>query len=139
MKKRILVGLLAGTAIFGTVTGLAASLDLSSKKLGSDSAVVSACDTDGIETNYTYNSLGTITHVVVSGLQDGSLVVGSGACDGQTVHVELLDTASELLAGATGSGTLVGDADISDDSITIEIGTDPLASLIGNVRVTTIG
>jgi hypothetical protein len=140
LKKRIITALLVGTGVFGAVIGLAASLTVNSDQLGSGSAAVSSCDSDGVTTSYTYNALGGVSAVVVDGIQDGSAIVGSGACDGETVYVELLDSSSAVITGATGSTTVTGDVvDIADGSATVPMGTPAPAASVTSARVTITG
>ena len=138
MKKRLLTALLAATGVFGAVIGLAASLGVTSDQLGSGSQTVSSCDSDGVTTSYTYNNNGGISAVVVEGIQDGGATAGLGACDGETVYVELLD-GSGVIAGATGSTVHTGDALTVDDTVTVDMGTDPSAAAVTSARVTITG
>ena len=133
--RRIWWMVMAMTLVTGTVAGLAASLSLTSAKLGSDVAPVSSCDTDGVTADYTV-VLGLVSSVVVTGIADGSAVVGNGACDGEVVNVELLDGAGGLLAGAIGSLTLTGDLNTTDDSAVVAMTTPPLAADVGQARIT---
>lgn len=144
MKKRLAVGLVTATAVFGAVTGLAASLNVSTDQLGSGDTGVSSCDSNGVNTAYTYNANGTITHVTVEGIEDGGALLGQGACDGETVFVELMSDANTVIASATGNA--VNDGDVvavdalnSDDAVTVEIATPPSAAAVDHVRVTITG
>ena len=140
MKKRLLTAFLAATGVFGAVVGLAASLTVNSDQLGSGTGTVTSCDTDGVTTSYTYNALGGVSAVVVEGIQDGSLVAGSGACDNETVYVELLDGSAAVIAGATGSqGVGLGDVDITDDTVTVTLASPAPAATVAEARVTITG
>ena len=139
MKKRIITALLVGTSVFGAVIGLAASLTVGSDQLGSGSAAVSSCDTDGVTTSFTYNALGGVSAVVVDGIQDGSLIAGSGSCDSETVFVELLDNTSTVITGATGSTTVAGDVDITDNTATVTLSSAAPAADVTSARVTITG
>lgn len=139
MKKRLLSALLVATGVFGGVVGLAATLTVDADQLGSGSATVSSCDSDGVTTSYTYDGAGGITAVVVSGIQDGNIVAGSGSCDAETVYVELLDGSSAQIAGATGSGPVVGDVNSTDDTVTVTLGTAAPAATVSEARVTITG
>jgi len=139
LKKRIITALLVGTSVFGAVIGLAASLTVGSDQLGSGSAAVSSCDTDGVTTSFTYNALGGVSAVVVDGIQDGSLIAGSGSCDSETVFVELLDNTSTVITGATGSTTVAGDVDITDNTATVTLSSAAPAADVTSARVTITG
>ena len=139
MKKRIITALLVGTSVFGAVVGLAASLTVGSDQLGSGSAAVSSCDTDGVTTSYTYNANGGVSAVVVEGIQDGSLTAGSGSCDSETVYVELLNSSSAVITGATGSTTITGDTDIADGTATVTLSSAAPAADVTSARVTITG
>ena len=139
MKRRIITALLVGTSVFGAVIGLAASLTVGSDQLGSGSATVSSCDTDGVTTSYTYNAAGGISAVVVDGIQDGSVTAGSGSCDSETVYVELLNSSSAVITGATGSTTVTGDVNSTDDTATVTLSSAAPAADVTQARVTITG
>ena len=140
MKKRLITALLVATGVFGAVVGLAASLGVTSDQLGSGSATVSSCDTDGVTTSYTYNAAGGVSAVVVDGIQDGGLLAGDGACDGETVYVELLDTNGDIIGTATGSAVNTGDAvDATDDVVVVSLGGSAPAADVEEARVTITG
>jgi hypothetical protein len=139
LKKRIITALLVGTSVFGAVIGLAASLTVGSDQLGSGSAAVSSCDSDGVTTSYTYNALGGVSAVVVEGIADTSLLAGSGLCDGETVYVELLNSGSTVITGATGSTTVTGDLNITDDTATVTLSSPAPAADVTSARVTITG
>ena len=139
MKRRIITALLVGTSVFGAVIGLAASLTVGSDQLGSGSATVSSCDTDGVTTSYTYNAAGGISAVVVDGIQDGSGTAGSGSCDSETVYVELLNSSSAVITGATGSTTVTGDVNSTDDTATVTLSSAAPAADVTQARVTITG
>jgi hypothetical protein len=88
MKKRMLIALLVGGAVFGAAIGLAASLDVSSRSLGAGDAVVASCDTNGIQTSFglTYNN--TTTQYVVTNVNLNGV---SGACSQKTIQIALTD------------------------------------------------
>ena len=86
----LVIGLTAAT-----LPGVAATLGgLTPRKLGADSGVVSACDSDGFSVSYT-NSGGTITSVDVSGIADPG-------CEGGQLSV-VLANASGTSSAATAS------------------------------------
>ena len=136
--RRIAVILFLVTVVTGATTGFAASLNVTSDQLGSDIAPVTSCDTNGVTASYNTN-LGLVVAVVVSGIADGSATVGAGACDGETVHVEALDADGDVLAGATGSRTNLGDLDALDNLTTVPLTVPPLAAAVGGVRITITG
>lgn len=136
--RRIAAMVLLVTMVTGATTGLAASLDVSSDQLGSEIAPVASCDTNGV-TATVNTSLGLVVAVVVSGIADGSTTVGAGACDGETVHVEAIDANGDVLAGATGSQTNLGDLDGLNDVTSVPLTVPPLAAAVDGVRITITG
>jgi hypothetical protein len=139
MKKRLITALLVATGVFGAVIGLAASLGVTSDQLGSGSATVSSCDTT-VNTSFGYDGDGGIDEVTVEGIQDGSALLNSGACDGETVYVELLDTNGAIIGTATGSAVNTGDAvDSANDSVTVTLGGAAPAASVEEARVTITG
>jgi hypothetical protein len=84
MSKRIILGLAAGTAVFGSVFGLAASLEVNSNQISADEVAVSSCDTDGVHTEYIYDpAAGLNTHVKVTDIAD--------TCIGSKVTVRVFE------------------------------------------------
>jgi hypothetical protein len=137
VKKRLLTALLVATGVFGAVVGLAASLDVTTDQLGSGTEVVSSCDTI-VNTAYTYDQDGGISAVTVEDIVDGSLVQGSGPCDGETVFVELLDGTAAVIG--TGDAVSAGDAlDIADDDVLVTLDAAAPAEDVAEVRVTITG
>lgn len=136
--RRIAAILLVVTVVTSATTGLAASLDVTSDQLGSGIAPVTTCDTDGVVATYN-TSLGLVVAVVVSGIADGSATVGAGACDGETVHVEAIDENGDVLTGAVGSATNLGDLDALDNVRTVPLTVPPLAAVVRGVRITITG
>jgi hypothetical protein len=92
-KKKLLIGLVAGTAVFAAVFGSAATLGgLTTESLGAQGTDVTACDSDGVSTSYTvaYSTTGyNVSKVLISGLDD--------ACAGKSVSVTLSDTTNAVL------------------------------------------
>jgi hypothetical protein len=126
------------TVIAGAVTGFAASLNVASDQLGSGIAPVTSCDTDGVTATYDIN-LGLVVAVVVNGIADGSTTIGSGACDGEIVHVELLGSGGSAIVGATGSTTNTGDINSLDNTVVVALATPTSAALVTGVRITITG
>ena len=101
MKKKLMIGLIAGTAVFAAVFGAAATLGgITTEDLGADSNTVASCDTGGVDTSYTVVYSGTeyeVTEVTVSNI--------AAACDGQDITVR--SGASEASTTITGAATSV--------------------------------
>lgn len=138
MKNRTLAAVITATVIFGAVSGLAAGVDVTSAQLGSGNVPVSTCDSNGVTTQYTI-SLGLVTAVVVGAIEDGSATVGSGACDGSVIYVEVLNSGGSVITGGTGNATHTGDTNTTADSRSVSLATPVLAALVANVRITIIG
>jgi hypothetical protein len=129
MKKRLLIALLAGGAVFATVFGVAASLTVNSDTLGAGSDAVASCD-DNVDVSYTVAWDDTdkrfeVTQVKVSNIDQG--------CSGQELTVQLTGSGGAALSGATGSTPIGG------TSATVNIGTPPAASAVEDVHVVITG
>ena len=130
MKKQLVAGVIAGSLVFGAVSGLAAGLDVTANKLGSGSGTVTSCDTNGVTSDYTFTSgTSTVSAVLVSGIADAG-------CDGVTVLVQVLDSTGAVLTGGYGSATNTADGDTSDNSVSVSLNTGQAAADIAGVRVT---
>lgn len=98
--QRLIIPVVAGIAVFGTVSAFAASIDLSSQTLGADDAVVAACDaTTTIVASY------TTTFVTGGYAVDGVALTSPAACVGKLVKVTLTDAAGAALASVEGPVT----------------------------------
>ena len=99
MRKRLLIALAVGSAVFAGAYAMAASLSVSSTRLGSGNAAVTSCDTDGIATSYTvsYSATGTAGYKI-----DTAEITGvAPACNGGSMKVTLTGASSALLAERT--------------------------------------
>ena len=101
MRKRTLIAVLAGIAVFSGVYAMAATLGgITGTKVGADNVAVASCDVDGVATSYAPawdagDKRYEIATVTVSGVND--------ACDGQTLNVSVTDA----------SGAQVGNGSLS--------------------------
>lgn len=99
MRKRLLVAVAVGTAVFAGAYAMAASLSVSSTRLGSGNAVVPSCDTDGVTTTYTvqYNTTGTAGYKI-----DTADISGvAPACNGGSMKITLTGASDAPLAERT--------------------------------------
>jgi hypothetical protein len=99
MRKRLLIALAVGSAVFAGAYAMAASLPVSSTRLGSGNAVVPSCDTDGVATTYTvsYSASGTAGYKI-----DTAEISGvAPACNGGSMKVTLTGAANASLAERT--------------------------------------
>lgn len=134
MRKRILLALFAGAAVFGSAFAFAAALGLGTHNLAAGDEVVSSCDTDGVvatyDADYTDTAVFsgyTVTSVTVTGID--------AACEGHTVGVTLTATDGTNLGDATGPADASGSvvlampADVSAEAVegvhAVIHGTDP--------------
>ena len=124
MKKKLLIGLIAGSAVFAAVFGAAASIGgVSSTSLGAGNTTVASCDTDGVSTSYAvaFDAAGyKVSTVTVSGIAAG--------CSGKTLSVQLVDA-----NGALTNGAVSGAVDATSETLTLTGG--PLASSVTGVHV----
>jgi hypothetical protein len=125
MKKKLMIGLIAGSAVFAAVFGAAASLGtITDQGLGANSATVASCDTDGVTTGYTV-SYDAATGYKVDEVTVSNIAVG---CIGDKLNVELLTgiTSTSLtevpIAGASETLTVTGGPAAADvDGIHVAI------------------
>jgi hypothetical protein len=120
-RRRLVIVLVAATAVFGAVFAFAASLGVSSASLGAGDAVVSSCDTNGVSASYstTYSSGYKVSAITVSGI--------AAACDGKTVSATLTGTGANL-PQTVSLGTYVDGTDNGSKSANISGANQPLAS-----------
>jgi hypothetical protein len=98
---RLTILALASAVVASCVVGAAASMGgLSAARLGSGSAAVRACDTDGVSTSYT-TSAGKVVSVTVSAL--------AATCIGGTLTLTLTG-AGDVGIGTGGPSTVTGSA-----------------------------
>src|SRR5687767_1687876 len=99
MRKRLLIALAVGAAVFTGAYAMAASLSVSSTRLGSGNAVVTSCDVDGVATSYTvsYSATGTAGYKI-----DTAEITGvANACNGGSMKVTLTGASNASLAERT--------------------------------------
>ncbi len=129
-KKRLIIGLIVGVAVFSAAFGMANTLGgLTSDTLGADDQSVGACDDTGVTTSYDTNYLAAapagfkVVSVTVDGIAAG--------CDGKTIEVALTGAAGALLEEQT-------------DTVPTDVGTsvtltfsdvDSLAEMVTGVHV----
>lgn len=116
--QRLVVPVVAGIAVFGTVSAFAASLNLTSDDLGSNEVVVAACApaggaiTDAVNVGYGTSWSATAKRYDLTSVD--VRVPAASPCIGQLVQVSLLDatgtalvsTVAQALAGASTSISL---------------------------------
>lgn len=131
MRKRILIALAVGTAVFTGAYAMAASLSVSSTRLGAGGVVVPSCDTDGVATTYTvqYNATAPAGYKINTAEISGV----AGACNGGSMQVTLTGASDVSLAEKTQVISTSGTYSISFASSNI-----PAANVTG-VHVTIVG
>jgi hypothetical protein len=125
VKKRILIAVVAGIAVFGAALAFAASLTLSSDNVAAGDATVLTCDT---AVNATYNltfsgGVYKVQNVTVNGIAAG--------CSGQKVGVTLTDAGGVVV----GDGQAVADA---SGAVLIAITEAPAAANVTGVHAVVI-
>lgn len=130
MKKRTLVALVAGLAVFASTFAFAATLGgLTSGEVGANNVLVAACDTDGVTTSYSAatwdatDSRYEVASVTVSGVND--------ACDGDVMKVTLATSANVQLS----EGTLSPIPTSAATSFAVSLTAAVAASSVANVHV----
>ena len=103
--QRLVVPVVAGIAVFGTVSAFAASLNLTSDDLASNEVPVNACSADAVnaayKTAYTAGSGYTVTDVTLT---------SPTACLGQLVKVTLTGPTGAVLFSSPVAGTTLATA-----------------------------
>ncbi len=99
MNKRLALGVGAGVAAFGAVVASAATLGgITGGSLGADTAVVAACDSDGVTVGYTTTYSGgtyKVTGVTLSGVALG--------CIGKTASITVSSSGGTSLGNGSGA------------------------------------
>ena len=131
MRKRILIALAVGSAVFAGVYAMAASLSVSSTRLGAGNVVVPSCDTDGVATTYTvqYNTAAPAGYKVNTAEISGV----APACNGGSMQITLSGASAASLAERTQAISTSGTY-----SIAFLPSNVPAASVTG-VHVTIVG
>lgn len=129
-KKRFMIGLVVGAAVFAAAFGMAATLGgLNGDSLGADDATVGSCDSTGVTTSYTTN----YSAAAPAGFKVVQVTVGdiSDACDGKAIEVALSGTGGSAIEEQTATvPTGVG------TSVTLTFSdTDSLAEAVTGVHV----
>lgn len=122
MRKRLLIALFAGAAVFGAAFAFAAALNLNSDNLAAGDQVVVSCDPDGVTATY------DVAYVAGTGYAVSSVeVTGIAAtCAGQSVGVTLTD-GGVVMASATGTADTTG-------TLTLAVAGAPSAALVDGVH-----
>lgn len=130
--KRSALAIIAGALIFGSVYGLAASLNMSAGSLGAGNTSVASCQSGTLTVSYTtaYDSVipaYEVTQLTVDGLQSG--------CYSKPYRIVLVNASNVSLAEVTGttpgSGTSFTSASLAASNV-------PAASVTG-VHLTIAG
>lgn len=129
-RKRLILAVLVGAAVFTVAFGMAASLGgISASDLGADAAVVASCDTDGVSVSYTttYSAAGT------AGYKVADVTVGgiNNACDGQDISVNLTGAGNASLQEVSSSVP----TDAGSTSLTLSFGSSTLAESVTGVHI----
>ena len=127
-RRHVAVAVALATA--AVVPAFAASLGLSSDRLGAGAAVVSACDADGFTVSYT-TSGGNVTSVGVGGIADPG-------CEGGSLQVTLAN-ASGTSVGAGGPQAVPTDGDTTANAMTVALSPTPAAGVVTAVHVVVTG
>lgn len=127
-RRHVAVAVALATA--AVVPAFAASLGLSSGRLGAGAAVVSACDSNGFTVSYT-TSGGNVTSVGVGAIADPG-------CEGGSLQVTLAN-ASGTSVGAGGPQAVPTDGDTTDNAMTVALSPTPAAGVVTAVHVVVTG
>ncbi len=111
--KRLIMALLVGGALFGTVFGLAEGLQVTSGALQSGSDADLRCDQDGVNVNFGPDPGFPKTQANLSN-------VAFPDCQGEEILVEVLDEDGNVLASGSGSVTASAFSVTLDDPLALE-------------------
>jgi hypothetical protein len=129
-RKSAVVALMIIMSV-ATIPGFAASLGgFAGKKLGAGHAVVASCDTNGFTVSHTLSG-STVTGVVVSGIADPG-------CENGLLSVTVAN-ASGVSIGAGGPQTITADADVLDNTVSVNLTPQPSAGTVAAVHVVVTG
>jgi hypothetical protein len=130
-RKRFVIGLIVGVAVFAAAFGMAATLGgLTSDSLGADDQTVGTCDSNGVSTSYTTDYIAVapagfkVVAVTVSGI--------ANTCDGKTIEVALTGSGGALIEEQT--ATVPTDAVATSVTLTFS-DVDSLAEAVTGVHV----
>ena len=132
MKKRIVLALIVGTAVFGGAYASATTLGgITDNSLGANTKAVAACDTDGITSTYTTtystaNKRYEVATVAIGGIASG--------CAGKTLKVTLTTGAGATVLWESTGTTLTAAA---SQSVAVTAGTS--AETVDNISVAVFG
>lgn len=119
--KRLLVALVVGAVVFGSVWAFAASLTVNSKTLGAGSGTVASCNASA---NISYN---TVYSSPLPGYKVTTApITSAAACATMAYRVTLTDAANASLGEVT--GTLDGTGAASPDFTSSNV---PASSVVG--------
>lgn len=130
MKFSYVLVLVAAFSIGAASFAAAATLNVTSKSMGSGKAAVAACDTDGV--TYPARAIDATANHNVTSLTVGSI---NAACAGETLTVTLANTSNGALL--TSSVALPSTGFTGSATVTYS-GSAPAAS-IGSYRVAIVG
>ena len=110
-----------GAIVLATVVlASAASLGVTSRRLGAGTAAVAACDSDGFAYLYAIDTTGQIVSVTVNSI--------ASACAGGTLRVTLANSA----ATAIGSGVVTLPSVSFSGTVTLALSPTPQSSLVAS-------
>jgi hypothetical protein len=134
--KKYLIPVVAGMAVFGSVTAFAATLNVTSSSLGSGNATVAACNS-AASVNYTAG-FATTPHVYqvasTTVTTPGPVGPAAAVCAGKTYKVTFLDL-SNAPVGTEVTGTIGTDGTDTTSVVSQAIA----ASAVANVAVVITG
>jgi len=130
MKKKLMIGLIAGTAVFAAVFGAAASLGtITDGTLGASNTTVAACDS-GLNTSYTVAWDATDTQYEVATVTVSGI---AAACDTRKLNVSIQSGVSTLSLPQT---TINESATPGSETLTLtDDATRPTAAAVDGIHV----
>ena len=136
--KRILVALVVGGTLFAAVLGFAASLGpIDADQLGAGDALVTACDTDGVQVAWRTQVQDNADVHGHKGFQVIAVEISGidALCDGQKVLVSITKNGSHYMIGR---GTVAGGAAVVDQWYvggSWQSGTGPMVVDVDDIHI----
>lgn len=130
--RRAAVSAVAVLTVAGSfVYAAAASLGgVQTQGLAAGSAVVAACDSDGLTVAFT-TSGGSVTTVTVGGIADPG-------CEGGRLAVTVTNSSSAAI-GSSSPQTIPADGDVVDNSVAVAVSPQPSAEQVTGVHISIVG
>lgn len=124
--RKLIVPVLAAAIVASTSWAAAASLGVTSRKLGAGGSAVSRCDADGVTLTYNYDANGDIASITAAGI--------SAACAGGFLRLVVAESTGASLATAS-----VSSLSLTNGSVTVPLSAAVPVANVGSVNIVVEG